>query len=56
MNISLKLIHTPDSKNNGDQLRELYSHKVIRSDFILIYGDVITNIQLQEPIKKYLEN
>jgi translation initiation factor eIF-2B subunit epsilon len=31
----------------GDALRDIDAKSLIRSDFVLIYGDVVSNIKLQ---------
>lgn len=42
-----------DAKSVGDALRELHSHSVIHSDFILMHGDTITNINLKAALSNY---
>ncbi|KAL4230781.1 Translation initiation factor eIF-2B subunit epsilon [Mactra antiquata] len=37
----------------GDALRDIDSKNVIRSDFILIYGDVVSNIKLQSVLEDH---
>ncbi|CAK71397.1 unnamed protein product (macronuclear) [Paramecium tetraurelia] len=50
---NIQLINILDSKSSGDALRELYSHGIIQQDFLLLFGDVITNISLKDAINKY---
>lgn len=37
----------------GDALRDIDAKNVIRSDFILIYGDVVSNIKLQSILEDH---
>ncbi|CAG8532351.1 1214_t:CDS:10 [Funneliformis caledonium] len=41
-------IVTPEARSVGDALRELDSKQLINSDFILISGDVVSNIHLKQ--------
>ncbi|ODV62150.1 translation initiation factor eIF2B catalytic subunit epsilon ASCRUDRAFT_43700, partial [Ascoidea rubescens DSM 1968] len=46
----IKLILTKDSNSVGDVLREIDTKNIIQNDFLLIYGDIISNIDLQKPL------
>ncbi|GJJ12053.1 hypothetical protein Clacol_006294 [Clathrus columnatus] len=35
----------------GDALRDVYTHGVITSDFILVFGDLVSNVRLDEIVK-----
>ena len=37
----------------GDALRDIDAKNLIRSDFILIYGDVVSNIKLQNVVDEH---
>ena len=37
----------------GDALRDLDAKSLIRSDFILLYGDVVSNIKLQKVVEEH---
>ncbi|RIB09851.1 nucleotide-diphospho-sugar transferase [Gigaspora rosea] len=46
--IKIITIVTPEARSVGDALRELDAKQLIDSDFILISGDVVSNIQLEK--------
>src|SRR5437868_15004647 len=46
-------MHTPNCKNVGSILRYIHNLEIIKNDFVLIYGDLITNIQLKQYIKEH---
>ena len=37
----------------GDALRDIDAKNLIRSDFILMYGDVVSNIKLQSIVEEH---
>ena len=37
----------------GDALREIDGHSVIKSDFVLVNGDIVSNMQLKSLIQKH---
>ena len=37
----------------GDALREIDAQSIIRSDFVLVNGDIVSNIQLKSIIQKH---
>lgn len=51
--MKVKIIVSDTLKNFGDALRELDSLNVIQSDFILVRGDVISNVNLQPILEEH---
>ena len=41
--------------NTGDVLRELYQLSVIKSDFIILRGDIVTNIDLRPALREHMK-
>ncbi|KAM3145582.1 hypothetical protein pb186bvf_002356 [Paramecium bursaria] len=52
----VRFIQTQPLSTIGDQLRELEQTKIIQNDFLLIFGDIITNIQLGGVLNRYFQN
>ncbi|RHZ90112.1 hypothetical protein Glove_8g20 [Diversispora epigaea] len=51
--IKIITIVTPEARSVGDALRELDAKQLINSDFILISGDVVSNIHLEKVIEAH---
>ena len=47
------IIVTPEARSVGDVLRELDAKQLINSDFILISGDVVSNIHLEKVLNAH---
>ena len=54
LQISIKGIQQ-NSESFGDTLREIQEMNIFKSDFLVVRGDIITNIDLQEAIKYHFE-
>ncbi|KAM7197174.1 Nucleotide-diphospho-sugar transferase [Naviculisporaceae sp. PSN 640] len=50
---SLEFIRVSDATSVGDFMRDLDSRGVINGDFILVHGDLVSNIQLEEALAKH---
>ncbi|KAF8334178.1 nucleotide-diphospho-sugar transferase [Cantharellus anzutake] len=53
--VKITPIVTPEALSTGDVMRELDSKQIIASDFILISGDVVSTIPLQEVVREHRE-
>jgi translation initiation factor eIF-2B subunit epsilon len=53
--VKLRIIVSEDCPSVGDALRDIDAQSLIRSDFILVSGDLVANMQLQEVIQKHRE-
>ena len=50
------VVVTRDAYSPGDALRDVYTHGVITSpDFILLWGDLVSNIPLDELLRTHKE-
>ncbi|CAH1760611.1 2664_t:CDS:10 [Entrophospora sp. SA101] len=50
--IKIFTIFTPEARSLGDVLREVDAKQLISSDFILISGDVVSNVHLEKVLKE----
>ncbi|KAK4146636.1 putative translation initiation factor eIF-2B subunit epsilon [Dichotomopilus funicola] len=50
---SLEFIRVSDANSIGDFLRDLDKRSIIGGDFILVHGDVVSNIQLDAALAKH---
>ncbi|KAA1474914.1 nucleotide-diphospho-sugar transferase [Dentipellis sp. KUC8613] len=39
----------------GDAMRDIYTHGIITSDFVLVYGDLVSNIRIDEVVREHKE-
>lgn len=53
--VKLRIIISEDCPSVGDALRDIDAQSLIRSDFVLVSGDLVANMQLQEVIQKHRE-
>lgn len=37
----------------GDAMRDIYNRKLITSDFLLVHGDLVSNVRVDEVVKAY---
>lgn len=49
----VEFIPTPDSMSAGDAMRELDVRQLIKSDFILLSGDVVSNLAADEIVEEH---
>ncbi|TFY50681.1 hypothetical protein EVG20_g11387, partial [Dentipellis fragilis] len=39
----------------GDAMRDIYTHGIITSDFVLVYGDLVSNIRIDAVVREHKE-
>ena len=49
----IKVVATPDADNFGDSLRTVASMNLINDDFLIVRGDMISNINIHEALKMH---
>ncbi|KAJ4849694.1 hypothetical protein Tsubulata_006720 [Turnera subulata] len=54
-NFTVTTIESHDSISAGDALRLIYERNVIRGDFVLISGDTVSNMSLNQVLKEHKE-
>ena len=55
-NLNYKLVYSEEFKNVGDCLRKIYAEKLISTDFILISGLVLINVDFDDLFNIHLKN
>ena len=53
--VKLRIIISKDCPSVGDALRDIDSQSLIRSDFVLVSGDLVANMELKEVIEQHKE-
>ena len=53
--VRIRVIVSEDCPSVGDALRDIDAQSLIRSDFVLVSGDLVANMELGEVIKKHRE-
>ena len=53
--VKLRIIISEDCPSVGDALRDIDSQSLIRSDFVLVSGDLVSNMELKEVIERHKE-
>ena len=54
--LQVTVVKDPSLTNAGDALRELDKRNVVKSDpFLLLHGDVVTNVDLQDALQEHKE-
>jgi NDP-sugar pyrophosphorylase family protein len=51
--VKIKVVATPEAESFGDALRTVASMQVINDDFIVVRGDIITNINIHDALKMH---
>ena len=49
----IKVVATPDAENFGDSLRVVASMNLINDDFVIVRGDLISNINIHDALKMH---
>ena len=53
--IKITPVISPESQSLGDALRELDTRQLITSDFILVTGDVVSTLKIDQIVKEHKE-
>jgi translation initiation factor eIF-2B subunit epsilon len=44
---------TKETFSPGDAMRDIYTHGIITSDFVLVSGDMVSNIRIDEVVRAH---
>lgn len=53
--VQLRVLSSKNSKSVGDALREVYQIGVLRDDFVLVYGDVLSTLDIGKVIREHIQ-
>jgi translation initiation factor eIF-2B subunit epsilon len=56
--LGLKIVPIVTAKETyspGDAMRDIYTHGIITSDFVLVSGDLVSNIRIDEAVRAHKE-
>ncbi|KAH7923504.1 nucleotide-diphospho-sugar transferase [Leucogyrophana mollusca] len=57
-NAGLKIVPIVTAKETfspGDAMRDIYTHGIITSDFVLVTGDLVSNVRIDEVVRQHKE-
>ena len=49
------IITAKETFSPGDAMRDIYTHGIITSDFVLVTGDLVSNIRIDEVVRAHKE-
>ncbi len=49
------IVTAKEAFSPGDAMRDIYTHGIITSDFVLVMGDLVSNIRIDEVVKEHKE-
>jgi NDP-sugar pyrophosphorylase family protein len=51
----MPIVTAKETFSAGDAMRDIYTHGIISSDFILVTGDLVSNIRIDEVVREHKE-
>ena len=49
------IVTAKESFSAGDAMRDIYTHGIISSDFVLVHGDLVSNVRIDEVVRLHKE-
>ena len=49
------IVTAKEAFSPGDAMRDIYTHGIISSDFVLVQGDLVSNVRIDEVVKLHKE-
>ena len=44
----MPIVTAKETFSPGDAMRDIYTHQIITSDFVLVTGDLVSNVRIDE--------
>lgn len=51
----MPIITAKETFSPGDAMRDIYTHGIITTDFVLVTGDLVSNIRIDEVVRAHKE-
>ena len=51
----MPIITAKETFSPGDAMRDIYTHGIITSDFVLVTGDLVSNIRIDDVVRVHKE-
>ena len=51
----MPILTAKETFSPGDALRDVYTHGVVTGDFVLVYGDLVSSIRIEEAVAAHRE-
>ncbi|KAL5529232.1 hypothetical protein ACEPAG_5217 [Sanghuangporus baumii] len=49
------IVTAKETFSPGDAMRDIYTHGILSSDFVLVYGDLVSNVRIDEVVRLHKE-
>ena len=49
------IVTAKETFSPGDAMRDIYTHQIITSDFVLVTGDLVSNVRIDEVVRAHRE-
>lgn len=51
----MPIVTAKETFSPGDAMRDIYTHGIITGDFILVAGDLVSNVRIDEVVRAHKE-
>lgn len=51
----MPIVTAKETFSPGDAMRDIYTHQIITSDFVLVTGDLVSNVRIDEVVRAHKE-
>ena len=51
----MPIVTAKETFSPGDAMRDIYTHQIITSDFVLVTGDLVSNVRIDEVVRVHKE-
>ena len=51
----MPIVTAKETFSPGDAMRDIYTHQIITSDFVLVTGDLVSNVRIDDVVRVHKE-